>query len=128
MKFFLIFSYSGDTRPCKELAVHGNGADLLIHEATFEDDLSKEAIDKNHSTVSEAISIAQQMGAKSVILTHFSQRYPKIPVLNNLEFPVAIAFDLMTVKLSLVSKLYSHWRHLQEIFSNPEEEDEEESK
>jgi ribonuclease BN (tRNA processing enzyme) len=30
--------YSGDTRPSQQLALAGSGADLLVHEATFDDD------------------------------------------------------------------------------------------
>lgn len=30
--------FSGDTKPCDLLVEHGMNADLLIHEATFEDD------------------------------------------------------------------------------------------
>ena len=29
--------FSGDTKPCENLVECGRGADLLIHEATFED-------------------------------------------------------------------------------------------
>ena len=50
--------------------------DLLIHEATFHDDMSEDAIKKKHCTIAEAALIAQQMRAKHIILTHFSQRYP----------------------------------------------------
>ena len=52
-----------------------------IFQATFDDDErgKKEAISKKHSTVKEAIGIAQQINAKVCLLTHFSQRYPKFP-------------------------------------------------
>ncbi|KAH9320506.1 hypothetical protein KI387_015145 [Taxus chinensis] len=70
--------YSGDTRPCKALIEAGMGCTLLIHEATFEDNFVSHARAKRHSTISEALEVGQQMGAKHVILTHFSQRSPKI--------------------------------------------------
>lgn len=38
-----------------------------------------EAIEKKHSTVTEALWVAQQCHAEFTILTHFSQRYPKVP-------------------------------------------------
>lgn len=42
-----------------------------------------------------------QAGAYRVILTHFSQRYPKIPVLGDSRSETTcIAFDLMTVNLA----------------------------
>ena len=43
--------YSGDTRPCLHLARVGLGADLLVHEATFESELKEDALRKMHSTV-----------------------------------------------------------------------------
>jgi ribonuclease Z len=69
--------YSGDTRPCERLEVAGQGADLLIHEATFEDSMQDDAVHKRHSTVSEAVGSGERMGATHTVLTHFSQRYPK---------------------------------------------------
>merc|ERR1712238_492379 len=57
----------------------GAAVDLLIHEATFEDGMEADAVLKRHSTVGEALQIGFKMNAKAVVLTHFSQRYPKIP-------------------------------------------------
>lgn len=37
------------------------------------------------------------MGARFIMLTHFSQRYPKIPVFDDSNKNVAIAFDLMQI-------------------------------
>uniref|UniRef100_K3WRS3 ribonuclease Z n=1 Tax=Globisporangium ultimum (strain ATCC 200006 / CBS 805.95 / DAOM BR144) TaxID=431595 RepID=K3WRS3_GLOUD len=71
--------YSGDTRPCNQLVTAGMDASLLIHEATFDDSMEEDAVKKKHSTVGEALTIARQMRATEVILTHFSQRYPKLP-------------------------------------------------
>ena len=56
-----------------------------MHEATFDDDLRREAVAKKHSTTSEAIGIGVAMGARRVMLTHFSQRYQKIPSLSALD-------------------------------------------
>ena len=69
--------YSGDTRPGGVLIDAGKDCDVLIHEATFEDDLIVEAKKKRHSTVGEAIDVGRRMGARHTVLTHFSQRYPK---------------------------------------------------
>jgi ribonuclease Z len=81
------------------------GCGLLIHEATFEDteDGRANALAKRHSTVEEALVVARAMEAEYTVLTHFSARYPKLPVL---KVPVGqasagnicIAYDLMTVK------------------------------
>lgn len=72
-------SYSGDCRPSKPFAKIGRDSTVLIHEATFDDELQGDAEAKKHSTTSEAIGVAVAMRAKRVILTHFSQRYQKLP-------------------------------------------------
>ena len=97
-------AYSGDCRPSRNFAEDAQNADLLIHEATFTDGMEAEAALKRHCTVGEALSIAERMNAKSVILTHFSQRFPKIPPISRCitqeprrEFPVIFAFDYMQV-------------------------------
>lgn len=77
-------SYSGDCRPSYEQFVAiGKNSTVLIHEATFDDELRSDAIAKKHSTTSEALAIGAKMGARAVVLTHFSQRYQKIPILEN---------------------------------------------
>jgi len=45
------------------------------------------------------LQVAQQMNAKHLLMTHFSQRYPKIPILKNTPITshTAIAFDHMEV-------------------------------
>ena len=74
-------SYSGDCRPSYHFSKIGTDTTVLIHEATFDDELQGDAKAKKHSTTSEALGIGAQMNAKAVVLTHFSQRYQKIPVL-----------------------------------------------
>ena len=95
--------YTGDTRPCSAVSTHALGVDLLIHEATFSDELAKEAHEKKHSTFKEAVAIAKASGAKSLLLTHFSQRYPKGPGIaveaKSFDVPYCFAFDFMVVGL-----------------------------
>lgn len=95
--------YSGDCRPSSQLAKCALGADLLIHEATFEDGMEVEATLKRHSTIGEALSVGMEMKAKCVVLTHFSQRYPKVPptpVNHEGSIPVIFAFDFMRLSPS----------------------------
>ncbi len=66
-------------RPSEELIRLGAGATLLVHEATLEENMLQEAIDKRHCTTREALSVGLQMEAERIVLTHFSQRYPKVP-------------------------------------------------
>ncbi|KDQ10344.1 hypothetical protein BOTBODRAFT_115899 [Botryobasidium botryosum FD-172 SS1] len=71
--------YSGDTLPCEALVLAGQNATLLIHEATMADEQADIALVKAHSTLGQAIKVGLDMKAKHILLTHFSQRYPKMP-------------------------------------------------
>ena len=44
------------------------------------DDLSHEAQRRLHSTVSDALLVGEKANAFRIVLTHFSQRYPEVPV------------------------------------------------
>ncbi|GFS29622.1 zinc phosphodiesterase ELAC protein 2 [Nephila pilipes] len=91
--------YSGDTMPCTRLISAGKDCSLLIHEATMEEDLAEEAVIKRHSTTSEAIKVGEEMNAKYTILTHFSQRYAKVPLFTeDFHGLVGCAFDNMKVR------------------------------
>ncbi|AEO58149.1 hypothetical protein MYCTH_2305317 [Thermothelomyces thermophilus ATCC 42464] len=75
-------AYSGDCRPSRPFAELARGAHLLVHECTFEDELAGDAAAKKHSTLSEALEVGRRMEARRILLTHFSQRYPKLPVVD----------------------------------------------
>jgi ribonuclease Z len=97
--------YSGDTRPTEALVEAASGADVLIHEATFDDSLAHKADENRHSTVTQAAMVAREAGVETLILTHISSRYPDASVL--LEeavetFPnTIIAEDLLELELPL---------------------------
>ena len=125
--------YSGDTEPCDALVKAGMNAEILIHEATLDDEKEAEAREKKHSTVSEAVNVGKRMQARRTILTHFSQRYPKIPIIstatatgdNNSErneacsdSTVVVAFDLMSLTLGQLEFGHLLLPILQQIFSN----------
>ena len=67
--------YTGDTRPFKGFVKFAAGADLLIHDATLDDDLAERAEEDGHSTPSQAAKNAKKAKAKQLILTHISARY-----------------------------------------------------
>ena len=69
-------AFSGDCRPSDMFVKVGNQCDLLIHEATYGDDMAQTALERRHCTQGEALAVGRRMRAKHVILTHFSQRYP----------------------------------------------------
>lgn len=118
--------YSGDTRPCQRLAEVGKGATLAIHEATLEDEMNAEAKEKMHCTVGEALKVcSEDMGAWRTILTHFSQRYPRLPCLTDATMKLmyksraAIAMDFMCVDFTDLVQLPRVVRALKSAF--PEE-------
>ncbi|XP_028311836.1 zinc phosphodiesterase ELAC protein 2 isoform X2 [Gouania willdenowi] len=91
--------FSGDTMPCDALVHIGKDATLLIHEATLEDELIEEAVEKRHSTTSQAINIGMRMNAGFIMLNHFSQRYAKIPLFSaDFTDRVGISFDHMRIR------------------------------
>lgn len=55
--------HTGDTRPCPALIAAGADATLLIHESTFEGGMGSHAIAKQHSTLQEALEVAEKMRA-----------------------------------------------------------------
>jgi ribonuclease Z len=63
--------YSGDTSPCEGIVKLAKDADLLIHEATFSEDIE----DRRHSGANEAARIAKKACVKKLVMTHFSRRY-----------------------------------------------------
>lgn len=66
----------GDTTPCANVLELAKGADLLIHEATFAAGLEEKAHLFGHSTTIEAAKAAAEAGARKLVMTHFSGRYP----------------------------------------------------
>ncbi|MCD6155164.1 MAG: ribonuclease Z [Candidatus Verstraetearchaeota archaeon] len=96
--------YSGDTRPCSSLVELARNADMLIHEATFDDSLKGRAVSEGHSTASEAATIALKAGVKLLVLTHISARYCLndnilLEQAKKIFRNVIIAQDFMTVKI-----------------------------
>lgn len=70
---------TGDTRPCPAVVAAAADADVLVHEATFSDDEQARALETRHSTAREAGRVAQQAGARRLLLTHLSSRHDVDP-------------------------------------------------
>lgn len=68
--------YTGDTRPViKDLLAVVDHADLLIHDATYDDAALERAREVFHSTSGEAGDIAVRLSADTLALVHISSRY-----------------------------------------------------
>jgi len=68
--------YTGDTRPVPQtLAVHAKDADLLIHDATYDESEIKRAAEFYHATAHQAGEAAAAAGVRTLALTHISSRY-----------------------------------------------------
>ncbi len=97
--------YTGDTRPFEAFAKFASGADLVIHDCTFDDSLVDKAVVDGHSTPSQAASQAKAAGAKMLVLSHVSARYPDAGLLLEQAkkvFPDSVlAEDFLILELTL---------------------------
>lgn len=67
-----------DTRLCPGVHALARDADLLVIEATFTDEDAALAQEHGHLTAGQAGRVAAEAGARTLVLTHFSQRYPDL--------------------------------------------------
>jgi ribonuclease Z len=73
--------YTGDTRPFDTFGKFAKGANLVIHDCTFDDSLVEKAAVDGHSTPTQAAEQAKAAGAKQLALSHISARYPNAGML-----------------------------------------------
>lgn len=100
------------------------------------DEQEEMAEQKGHSTVGQACEIAKRMEAKKLILTHFSSRYPKLPVLGNnardgktrsdaVTSPeVFVAFDFLHIRLGDMARAERYIPNLEVAFSEIQDDEE----
>jgi ribonuclease Z len=72
------FALVMDTAPCPGAEELAEGADLLVAEATFADDDADLAARHRHLTAGQAGELAATGRVGTLVLTHFSSRYPDV--------------------------------------------------
>ena len=65
-----VVALSGDTRPCQSMIDLARGADLLIHDTAFLDEIIEARQMWSHSGPTGAGRVAQAAGVKKLVLTH----------------------------------------------------------
>jgi len=100
--------YTGDTRPFKGFAKFAAGADLLIQDATLDDELAETAEEDGHSTPSQAAKNAKKAKVKQLILTHVSARYKDTSILleqaQKTFKNTQVAEDFMKIEIPLLDR------------------------
>ncbi|MEY9845136.1 ribonuclease Z [Streptacidiphilus sp. MAP5-3] len=91
-----------DTRLCDGVHALAEGADLLVIEATFLDADAHLAEEHGHLTAAQAARVAAEAGVRTLVLTHFSQRYPDLDghlteARKHFDGEIVVAEDLMRV-------------------------------
>ena len=66
-----------DTKLNKKIVPFVKESDILISEGTYSKELTKEAEEHLHLTVTQAAEVAKKAKVKKLILTHISSRYLK---------------------------------------------------
>lgn len=76
------YAYCSDTVYFKEITDYIENVDLLYHECSFMEEMRSTADAKKHSTTTDAAKTANDIGAKKLIIGHFSARYKDLePIL-----------------------------------------------
>jgi len=65
----------GDTCNADSILEYGQNCNVLVHEASFDENCEDKAMQGKHSTSKMAGLFASKINAKLLILTHFSSRY-----------------------------------------------------
>jgi len=98
--------YTGDTRPFKGFVKFAEDADLLIHDATLDEELAERAEEDGHSTPIQAARNAKKAKAKQLILMHISARYDDTSTLlkqaRKIFKNTQVAEDFMKIEIPLL--------------------------
>lgn len=89
----------GDTKYCENAISLSQGADIVVHEATFDKDTAELARLYGHSTILDAANVCKEANAKHLIVNHISARFLPSDLkemgkqVAHFDFPVYIAND-----------------------------------
>lgn len=95
---------TGDTSPCDATSIAADGADLLVHDASFASSESARAAETGHSTARQAAEVAAEAGVGMLAMVHISSRHFVPEVLDEARevFPGTVAprdFDVIDLPL-----------------------------
>lgn len=97
------FAFIMDTRPCANAVALATAADLLVCESTYLSSEAELASAYGHMTAAQAAAVARDARARTLVLTHFSQRYASTDPLADearaVHPDVVAAADLMVVQV-----------------------------
>jgi len=98
------FAFVMDTGLCDSVFELADGVDMLVIESTFLDADVALAERYGHLTAGQAAAVARECGVRTLVLTHFSQRYPDPAVFRAeaaavFDGEIVVAEDLMRVPL-----------------------------
>ncbi len=96
------FAFVMDTRLCDNVFALAEGVDLLVIEATFGAGEAEFARRYGHLTAEQAGRVAAESKVRTLVLTHFSQRYPDVAPLaeearRHFAGDLVVASDLLRV-------------------------------
>jgi len=72
------FAYCSDTVYDEDVIQYISNTDILYHEATYLDELRKQADERMHTTAKGAATIALKANVDQLIIGHFSSRYTEL--------------------------------------------------
>ncbi len=92
------FAFVMDTRLCDGVYALADGADMLVIEATFLTEDEDLAHRYGHLTARQAAAVASECGVRTLVLTHFSQRYVDAAVRYAEEAAAVFSGDLVVAE------------------------------
>jgi ribonuclease Z len=98
------FAFVMDTRLCDSVYVLAEGADMLVIESTYLHADAALAEEHAHLTARQAARVARESGVRTLVLTHFSQRYDDLTLFQDeaaAEFggEIVVATDLARIRV-----------------------------